>query len=628
MPTVKKAATDQTFYFMLVDSAAGTPESDYTITNLDITYVRDRKAAVKADATALSTVSDAHTDNTAIQVSKTTAPGLYRVDFPDAAFSDSATIDRVQLVVTGTGLAPAVIEVDLEKYDVSDVYEYVSDVKSEVTKIYSDTTAIYSDTTAIHSDTTIIASDVVLLYSDTTAIHSDTTIIASDVVLLYSDTTAIHSDTTAIHSDTTAIHSDTTAVHSDTTIIASDVVLLYSDTTVLTTGVNVTKVNGSDVTLGDIAPTVSEIVAGVEAGLVSDIYSNVTALTTKVDSDSVLYLADHDKTQSDIADLSTKVNSDSVLYLADHDKTQSDIAEVKSETQAIHDDTGTDGVFLADNAITAAKIANAAIDNATFAADVGSTAYATNIIALAVRKALDELNLDHLMKVAVASGADMTTEVADGTVLSNLMTATGDTSDYDRSTDSLENQYDTSAWTLNTVTATGVVLADNAIAAAKIATGAITAAKFAAGAINDAAIATDAITAAKIAANAIAASKIATDAITASKIAANAITVLTIADGAIDADTFTSDALAAFQSECNDALIANNLDHLMKTAVASGADMTTEVEDGTVLSNLMTATGDTSDYDRSTDSLEAAGDTTAAIKATTDKLDSMVEEIT
>lgn len=64
---------------------------------------------------------------------------------------------------------------------------------------------------------------------------------------------------------------------------------------------------------------------------------------------------------------------------------------------------------LAADCITAAKIAAAAINNATFAADVGSTAYATNKIALAVRKALDELNLDHLVQTAStvnqASGA-------------------------------------------------------------------------------------------------------------------------------------------------------------------------------------------------------------------------------
>ena len=93
--------------------------------------------------------------------------------------------------------------------------------------------------------------------------------------------------------------------------------------------------------------------------------------------------------------------------------------------------------------ITAASIADAAIDNATFAADVGTTAYATNRIALAGRKVLDELNLDHLMKVAVADGTDMTAEVVDDTVLANIMTKTdGDTSDYDFTSDSLEAQAD------------------------------------------------------------------------------------------------------------------------------------------------------------------------------------------
>lgn len=74
------------------------------------------------------------------------------------------------------------------------------------------------------------------------------------------------------------------------------------------------------------------------------------------------------------------------------------------------------------------------------------------------------------------------------------------------------------------IPAAGVVLADGAITAAKIASDAITAAKiadgaidaatFAAGAINAAAIATDAITAAKIAADAIGASELAADAVT------------------------------------------------------------------------------------------------------------------
>ena len=49
---------------------------------------------------------------------------------------------------------------------------------------------------------------------------------------------------------------------------------------------------------------------------------------------------------------------------------------------------------VAANAIDAAAIKDGAIDNATFAADVGSTAFATNIIALAVFKALDNAITD------------------------------------------------------------------------------------------------------------------------------------------------------------------------------------------------------------------------------------------
>lgn len=158
------------------------------------------------------------------------------------------------------------------------------------------------------------------------------------------------------------------------------------------------------------------------------------------------------------------------------------IAAVKSDTAAVLLDTGTDGVVLAADAITSAKIADnaiaaehlaaeaidfatfaadcktgtglkanvesitagaitataiadAAIDNATFAADVGSTAYASNIIALAVRKVLDELNLDHLMKTGDAT---LTNIVADNTAMAHLMAIDADISDYDDSTHSLE----------------------------------------------------------------------------------------------------------------------------------------------------------------------------------------------
>jgi len=64
---------------------------------------------------------------------------------------------------------------------------------------------------------------------------------------------------------------------------------------------------------------------------------------------------------------------------------------------------------------------------------------------------------------------------------------------------------------------------------------------------------------------------------------------------------------AEVQSEAEDAIVANNLDHLCKTATV-GADMTAEVADNTIISRIL-ANGDTSAFDPSTDGLQPLRDT-------------------
>ncbi|MFA5053571.1 MAG: hypothetical protein WC565_05915 [Parcubacteria group bacterium] len=108
---IAPGATDVTTYFVLVDPASGVPETGLTITDLDATYTRDKAAASKADLTACAAVDAAHSDNTAIQVDATNAPGLYRVDWPDAAFATG--VARVQLCVNGAAISPAHLEVEL-----------------------------------------------------------------------------------------------------------------------------------------------------------------------------------------------------------------------------------------------------------------------------------------------------------------------------------------------------------------------------------------------------------------------------------------------------------------------------------------------------------------------------------
>ncbi len=108
---IAPGSTDVTTYFKLVDPVVRHAQTGLTIADLDATYVRDRAAAVKADLTALVAVDSAHGDNKAIQIDAANAPGLYRVDWPDAAFA--AGVSRVQLVVNGAAIDPAVIEVEL-----------------------------------------------------------------------------------------------------------------------------------------------------------------------------------------------------------------------------------------------------------------------------------------------------------------------------------------------------------------------------------------------------------------------------------------------------------------------------------------------------------------------------------
>ena len=117
MTIIKKGAVDQTFYFKLVDSTAGTPETAISIASIDACYTRYRRAVVKNDLTSLSSADAAHADNQAIAVDVTNAPGLYRVDFPDAAFASSSDVPMVILNLVCTGVDPVYKDVELVDYN-------------------------------------------------------------------------------------------------------------------------------------------------------------------------------------------------------------------------------------------------------------------------------------------------------------------------------------------------------------------------------------------------------------------------------------------------------------------------------------------------------------------------------
>lgn len=80
--------TDVSLYFVLRLTADGTAATGLTITDFDLQYLRSgEEPSTKADATALAATDSAHADNKGIEIDATDQPGLYRFDFPDAAFA-------------------------------------------------------------------------------------------------------------------------------------------------------------------------------------------------------------------------------------------------------------------------------------------------------------------------------------------------------------------------------------------------------------------------------------------------------------------------------------------------------------------------------------------------------------
>ena len=95
MPRIDKDATSITRYVMIVDSSDGSPETGVDVTTLDMQYTRYGAApAAKVDAASLGATDAAWDDNEMYEVDGTSSPGLYRVDWPDAAFADGVRLKR------------------------------------------------------------------------------------------------------------------------------------------------------------------------------------------------------------------------------------------------------------------------------------------------------------------------------------------------------------------------------------------------------------------------------------------------------------------------------------------------------------------------------------------------------
>ena len=121
---VSPNSTDISTYFSLRLTVSGVEATGLVVTNIDLQYVRNGATpAAKVDASALGAANSAHTDNSAIEVDPTDQPGLYRVDWPDAAFA--AGVSTVILSVKAPACFTEHLRVELEPLQTGDSFARV-----------------------------------------------------------------------------------------------------------------------------------------------------------------------------------------------------------------------------------------------------------------------------------------------------------------------------------------------------------------------------------------------------------------------------------------------------------------------------------------------------------------------
>lgn len=106
---VQSGKTNVTTYVHLDDSTTHAPNASVTVTDIDLYYVKELAAiSSKVDCTALAAATTAHTDNKGFNIGQ----GVYRIDWPDAAFS-GAVGTKVTLIVVCASIDTVFIEVEL-----------------------------------------------------------------------------------------------------------------------------------------------------------------------------------------------------------------------------------------------------------------------------------------------------------------------------------------------------------------------------------------------------------------------------------------------------------------------------------------------------------------------------------
>jgi len=402
---IKKGSTDQSTVIRIIDATDGTPEQavEHDTSGIALWWRREGETLTAITEAALASLDAAHSDGGIEHIDD----GYYRLDLPDAAVAAGAGENGVMVGGAVTGMIVIGTYHPLVDYDPNDSVRLgltalpnaaadaagglmISDDGGwDADELYD---AIVTDAAGAN-----VAADIIAVKAETALIVADTNELQTDDIPGTLSTIDGKIDTMDTNVDQIETAVITNAAGAD---IAADIIAVKAETALIVADTNELQTDNIPGTLSTIDGKIDTVDGNVDSILTD------TGTTLQGELDAIQAAVITNAAGADIA--------------ADIIAVKAETATIVADTEDIQTQIGTAGAGLTDLGGMSdgmkAEVEAEALD------------------------ALEGVQLDHLVGVTtgVAADGDLSTYCVDGSVMSHVMTAGADTSDYNASTDSLE----------------------------------------------------------------------------------------------------------------------------------------------------------------------------------------------
>lgn len=341
---VKAGSTNVSVYYYIVQDASGTspgePATGLLFSDIETggsaSYARQGAARTDLTLITLASASAAHADGGFILVDDTNMPGLYRCDYPDAAFTTGVDQVFLQIVVASSNnavAAPISIIIDDSVDQTGDSYARIGAAGASLTDLGGMSTAMKAEVNA-EADTALTDYD-----GPTNTEMEARTLVAASYFDPAADAVANVTlvATTTTNTDMRGTDSAATATNLATVDTNVDAILVDTATTIPGQISGLNDVAATDIVSAGAITTLSGAIVNV------DLVDTTTTNTDMRGTDSALLAASINLTAGAVDNVTlvatTTTNTD--MRGTDSAATAANLATVDTNVDAILVDTGT-----------------------------------------------------------------------------------------------------------------------------------------------------------------------------------------------------------------------------------------------------------------------------------------------